>query len=367
MCGYYDPGQYVPKIFLPLSVIEEHEGCVMPQSELARAIDMRMLPREFAHACPQRLTKTPSHGRVQTIPIKFKLSGDWCKDDDPALRDPALRDPARLKDAICELRRHFEAAEMLPAFTETQMLQIEEILAKDDEELVKNGRAGAPTLVAQRNLHRITKEGPSIGTPSQPHWWPKLSEAEATNTSMHGLGDEITGAHPLNFAFVYNNYALASKADKGCAYAIFYLETKIEVDALSHRHRFGCTDEKELYSLGEAPLPTIWESSVPAFTGRFNRLCFEDPELLTNEMRKVLNSGLDIRCLEDVERGFFAFRKAAFAYKTPEDNELVRICIALGREVGMTIHVDFKPRLVRKTDPATETVHVRKISWSKTI
>ena len=141
MCGYYKPGQYVPKIFLPLSVIEEHEGCVMPQSELARAISWEMLPREFAHACPQRLTKTPSHGRVQTIPIKFKLSGPWCKDEDPALRDPAL-----LKQAICELRRHFEAAEMLPAFTETQMLQIEEILAKDDEELVKIGRDGADTL-----------------------------------------------------------------------------------------------------------------------------------------------------------------------------------------------------------------------------
>jgi hypothetical protein len=184
---------------------------------------------------------------------------------------------------------------------------------------------------------------------------------------MHGLGDEISGTPSLVFAFVYENYPLATKADEGCAYAIFYLDTEVAIETLSHRHRFGGTDEEELYSPGEAPLPTVWESSVPAFTGRFNRLCFEDPELLTNEFRKVLNSGLDIRCLEDVERGYFAFRKEAFAFKSKEDNDLVRICETLGREVGMTIHVDFKPRLVRKTAPALETFHVRKISWSRTV
>ena len=154
MCGYYDPGQYVPKIFLPLSVIEEHEGCVMPQSELARAIDMRMLPREFTHACAQRLTKTPSRPEVQMIPIKFKLSGDWYKQDDPALHDPPRRNPALLKQAICELRTLFASASpLLPSFTDEQMLQMEEILAKDEETLVKRGsKDSAPTMTVQRNL-----------------------------------------------------------------------------------------------------------------------------------------------------------------------------------------------------------------------
>jgi hypothetical protein len=304
----------------------------------------------------------PSHGKVQTIPIKFKLPGDWCKNTDPALRDPAL-----LKAAICELRRLFASPAELPAFTEEQMRQMEAILAQDEDALVKIGRKGAHTLVAQRNLHCITREGPSKGTPSQPHWWPKLSEAEVTSTSMHGLGDEITGAHPLNFAFVYNNYALAAEDQKGCAYAIFYLDTEVDIKTLSHRHRYGHTDEKELYSPGDAPLPTIWESSVPAFTGRLPRQCFEDPEMMTMKFREVLTSVLDIRCLEDVERGFFAFRKAAFSFVSEEDNELVRICEMLGREVGITIHVDFKPKSVRKMDPDVETFHVRKISWSKTV
>ena len=361
MCGYYKPGQYVPKIFLPKAVVEEHEGCVMPQSELQRAISWHMLPRNHAHSCPQRLTKTPDRREVQTIPIKFKLPGDWYT------KDGARRDPALLKRAICELRTLFEtSAALLPSFTEDQMCQMMAILAQEEEELVKIGRKGAQTLVAQRNLHCVT---PTTG--SHPNWWPKLAEAVATSTSMHGLGDEITGNPSLVFAFVYENYPLASKAEEGCVYAIFYLDSEVDMKTLSHRHRYGHTDEKELYSPGGAPLPTIWESSVPAFTGRFPRACFEDPELLTGRLRGVLHlvkSGSeDIRCLEDAERGFFAFRKAAFSFVSEADNELVRICEMLGREVGMTIHVDFKPKLARKMDSEVETFHVRQIRWSKTV
>jgi hypothetical protein len=347
MCGYYTDGWALPQIFLPKSVIERHEGCVMAQSELERAIDMRMLPREFSHSCPARLSKGGS--RTQCVPILLKgFLGDR------AFVNRGNNDYNRETKEMCfrrlrALRRITKNAASNPfaRFTSAQLTEVDEIL-----------QAAPAAGVLNSNLRHLTlKKDSDEG--SQEDWFKKLSAAQKAGTSLHGIHEiwKASGENPdLTFAVVYPDYTVEG-ANPGDVYAIFYTDAPGDIDALNYKHRFGCTDEKELYSPGDAPPPDIWSSSIAAFTGRMSRLCLEDVESFEAFFSKLLVNDLAITELTDEARGYFPFRRGAYAFKTKEDNELTRLCNKLGSEVGMSVHIDFKPGLVR------ETFRVRKISW----
>jgi hypothetical protein len=177
---------------------------------------------------------------------------------------------------------------------------------------------------------------------------------------MHGLGDEITGAPDLTFAFVHHD-SKHKDSSPGDIYAIFYMDEIVDAkfETLPYRLRFNTTDEKELYSGSGADFkPSIFSPILPAGTFGLPRACFSDPDLFRSELHKILVSGLHIRELEPPECGTFAFHPDAYRYKGRTDNELERVCASLGAELGKTIRIRYKPA------PIVKNFHVTNISWS---
>jgi hypothetical protein len=183
---------------------------------------------------------------------------------------------------------------------------------------------------------------------------------------MHGLGDEISDPKLLNFAFVYHGYT-GTDSRPGDVYVIFYMPTAIptKFEALSLKHRFGATDTLEVYSPGEAAMPTIWGSGlVAAASVGLPKDCFADSALFAAEFAKILSSGLYIKgnCIEDAETGFFTFQRETFGFRSRTLNHLETICKDLGDELGKKITIRYHPEpagLIRKN-----TFRVSRISWA---
>ena len=348
MCGYYGAGTYKPMIYLPKAVLEEHEDKVIKASELQRAISHEMIPHSFAHSSSGALHKAPSHGLKQCVPVKFRLPTEpvWTGRE----RNVELK-----KQCFLALRDLYNSeTDAFDMFTDEQMALVGACV---------HGDAHAAAVDAgQRNLQ---------GDSRHQTWWPKLRTAEHTRTSMHGLGDELvsaTGATPrfLNFAIVYAGYN-GAESRPGDVYAIFYMpeELPTKFESLSLKHRFGATDTFEVYSPGEAPMPTIWGSGlVAAASVGLPKACFSDSALFSTEFAKILSSGLYIKgnCIEDVDAGFFTFQRDSFGFASREANALETICKELGDSVGKKITIRYHPEpagLTRK-----HTFRVTRISWT---
>ena len=338
MCGYYKPGQYHPRIYLPADVIARHEGCVIEQSELERAIAFSVLPRHFSHSMPARLSEELP--KTQCVPILLKgvVKG---RTFESRHESPYNRETKKL--CLTALRSLWRSGcPERVAFTPEQCAEIGKTLE-------------APKI----SLRHIQSVLPSSKTDD---WFQMILEANMSKTSLHGV-HKIADLPELTFFPVYKGYKPSSphsmKYEVGDAYAIFYTVAPGKLEALSHKQRYSMTDEKEIYSGPGADFkPSIFSPVLPAGTFGLPRACFSDPDLLRSELRKILVSGLHIRELEPPECGTFAFNPDAYSYKGRTDNELERVCASLGAELGKSFRIRYKPA------PVIKNFHVTNISWS---
>jgi hypothetical protein len=353
MCGYYKAGQYHPRIYLPGDVIARHEGCVIEQSELERAIAFNVLPRHFSHSMPSRLNKVT---QTQCVPILLKHGfqkpeNQWTKKYTNSAS--SSKENMKTRELCFKALQHLFATDsaQFAKFTSGQKLAVASILKK-----------GVADIKMRYMASKINEKGQIIM--SQPDWFEKMAEGQKMGTSMHGI-HEIWNSkasakeHPdLTFAVVYDGYTVPG-AVPGDVYAIFYTDQPGTLEALSHKLRYSMTDEKEIYSgPGEEYKPSIFSPVLPAGTFGLPRACFSDPDLFRSELRKILVSGLHIRELEPPECGTFAFNPDAYSYKGRTDNELERVCASLGAELGKSIRIRYKPA------PVVKNFHVTNISWS---
>ena len=352
MCGYYKAGQYIPRVYLPNAVIETHEGMLIEESELERAITFNLLPRFFSHSVPGHLAKELD--KTQCVPILLK---GVAKDRKYINSSPLLADNIEITDICLEALRSAWAAGVpeLGAFTPDQIAEVAKILA--DPEAV--------------SLRHIQSKNPSEKTDN---WFEMILESNRTRTTLHGV-HKIADLPSITFFPIYEGYAPISAEQKktmkfecGDVYAIFYTDAKGKLDALDYKLRFGGTDKGEIYSgPGRVTTRNIFTPSFSAFEGTLSNRCLEDPEFFAAEFRKILTCGLRIKELEDKERGYIPFNIATFDYdaETKQSKRLAAICNKLESDLGIHITIHYKPGLFRKdTIHLRKNFHVNRITWS---
>lgn len=346
MCGYYTAGTYKPMIYLPKAVLAEHEDKVIKASELQRAISTEMIPRNFAHSAGSSLATAVL--RHQCVPILLN----------PLLVDEEERWTTtfynkgnneynrRTKERCFRALRALRDTTAFEPFTAHQLVEVDRILS-------------VSSAIGSTTSHIRHMQGSS-----QASWFQKMINCSAAGTSMRGI-EEISYSPDLTFVVVYDGYM--GGGTPGQAYAIFYTDAPNAMDSLHTKHRFGTTDTQEVYSPGEAPLPSIWGSGlVPAASVGLPKDCFANSTSFAAEFGKILSSGLHIKgsCIEDAEVGYFTFQREGFGFLSHGANHLETICKDLGDELGKKITIRYHPEVAGLT--RKHTFRVTRISWAPT-
>jgi len=348
MCGY-EFGEEKPMIFVPSSALKEYENKVVTVSELGRAMmGPLVLPTKGTNLKKPHVANRAYNGTHECVPLRLTVpnNDDWNFTSKFEVSYRTGKDRLAIGRSCHNLLlKNLHLIRDSPNYSAEQK---EEILKQ-----IESADLTAPHTFALRHLEGESQVG----------YFKKLHESYETNAAT---GELIGECLPLNFIVTYRDYK-AEHANSRQLYVVFYTKVSGIGGGMGHAHlksRIPMASENCIFTdfKGHMDAPMV----AIGFVG-FKETALKGPAEFSAALREYMHMQhtavhLSLaRRIADIGKAF-RMDKKTFAYKSNTDNDIVRICDAIGRERGL---YDVKARFARSSAGADGHFNLAEITWGQ--
>jgi hypothetical protein len=332
MCGY-EFGEEKPYIFVPPSSLKQKGGKVIECSEIERAIMSYplVLPTLGTNLKKGHIATAAANGKTQCPPLRLT----WPSVDDDEWT------PQMDGEVTGEMCRHL--------LLNCQHLIQAAPFSKDQKEEITGFISTATPYTRTLAVDKSAPFKKYFGAVIEAH------EAKAA------VAEHVADFPQMTF-FITKDTCGIPHANKRHLYVIFYTHAtngaSPSLMAVDLKSRIPVTNGKSVFSIHDSQV------DVPLVAGGvtgFDESKIQVPALMEAALREYLRRFKDSelltmsRCIQS-NKDRFKLSKGAFHYASSKDNDVEKMCIALGREFGVKMKVSY-------TRSSSESFNVKKIEW----
>lgn len=339
MCGYYEPDDTKPLIFIPATTLKENEDRVVKGNELIRHImGPEVLPKKGTNLLPGRLAKAAADGLTQCPPIR--ISSDMFGDNLEYFDTDSAYTESHIKQLCLEtLRANIEV--LLAQHTTLSDHQREEIRTK-----LATVTSGATHIRNFRGVQQLS-------------YYKNIKAAHASHTAP---SEHVSDFAFLTFGVTYGGYS-APHAVRGEVYCLIYTESAGWLPAVHKDSRIPIDNGKSVFTIHDT---TVRDAAVAVGAVAMPREALVSPVNLERYLRNHLQlwnesaqadgpAPIMDPCIQAYDDRF-KFSKRIFNHTTPRSNDIERILPRLNEEFSIRIKVTY-------CRPSKDYFGVKKIEW----